>query len=100
MNTGSLAAGKLAKSFVTPGSITETVNAADLQPSLNARDAIANSHDALLLTEALHTAQNASDTRPEKVAELRESIAGGSYQIDNYKLAAALLREEPQLFQL
>lgn len=99
MNTGSVVAEKRDKSFVTPGSIQEAVKAGE-KPQNHSEDAIDSSHDALLLTEALHTAQNAPDSRPEKVQALRELIDSDSYRIDNFRLAAALLREESQLFQL
>lgn len=98
MNTGSLATEKH-KKFMAPSTIQELApeerqTVVKSAPS----DAIADSHHALLLTEALHTAQNALDIRDEKVARLRARIDAGLYEIDNHQLACDILREEAELF--
>ncbi|MDE5878500.1 MAG: flagellar biosynthesis anti-sigma factor FlgM [Desulfovibrio sp.] len=63
-------------------------------------DTISVSRDALLLTEARRTAQNAPDVRAERVAELRAQVANGTYNIDAQAIAESLVREEPSLFRI
>ena len=57
-----------------------------------AKTPVAN--NALLLTEALRSAQNAPDVRSEKVAELRAKIEAGTYKIDAAQIAMALIRDD------
>ena len=63
-------------------------------------DTISVSRDALLLTEARRTAQNAPDVRADRVAELRAQVADGTYTIDAPAIAGSLVREEPSLFRI
>ena len=63
-------------------------------------DTISVSRDALLLTEARRTAQNAPDVRADRVAELRDQVANGTYNIDAQAIAQSLVREEPSLFRI
>lgn len=63
-------------------------------------DTISVSRDALLLTEALRTAQNTPDVRMDKVEAIRAKLAGGTYEIDAKRIAASLIREDPGLFKI
>lgn len=63
-------------------------------------DTINVSRDALLLTEALRTAQNTPDVRIDKVEALRAKLANGTYEIDVKRIAASLIREDPGLFRV
>ncbi|MDR2054899.1 MAG: flagellar biosynthesis anti-sigma factor FlgM [Desulfovibrio sp.] len=62
-------------------------------------DRVSVSQDALLMTEARRTAQNAPDVRADKVEELRSQIANGTYKPDSRLVAESLIREEPGLFR-
>jgi negative regulator of flagellin synthesis FlgM len=61
-------------------------------------DKVSVSPEALLMTEARRTAQNAPDVRTEKVENLRIQVANGTYTPDSRLTAENLLREEPDLF--
>ncbi len=61
-------------------------------------DRISVSHDALLLTEALRTAQSAPDVREDKIAAIRSRIANGTYNIDARLIAGNIVKEDPGLF--
>ena len=63
-------------------------------------DTVSVSQDALLMTEARRTAQNAPDVRSEKVEALRIQVANGTYKPDSRLIAANLVREEPGLFRV
>lgn len=63
-------------------------------------DTISVSRDALLLTEARRTAQNAPDVRTDRVEELRAQVANGTYTVDAQTIAESLVREEPSLFRI
>ena len=98
MNTRNLSTKKLNNSFIVSGHFQELASScAQVQKPVT--DLVIDSHDALLLTEALQVAQNTTDIRADKVEKLRAQIAAGTYEIDNYKLACAILGEEPQLFR-
>lgn len=56
-------------------------------------------HASLLLTEALNVANNAPDVRRDRVEAIRAQIESGEYEIDSAKLAEALIRENPDLFE-
>lgn len=56
--------------------------------------------DALLFTTALRVAHNAPDIRANKVEAIRAALATGAYVIDAKRIAAALIREDPDLFRL
>ncbi|MDR1776721.1 MAG: flagellar biosynthesis anti-sigma factor FlgM [Desulfovibrio sp.] len=62
-------------------------------------DRVSVSQDALLMTEARRTAQNAPDVRADKVEALRIQVANGAYKPDSKLIAQNLLREEPGLFR-
>ncbi|MDR3358549.1 MAG: flagellar biosynthesis anti-sigma factor FlgM [Desulfovibrio sp.] len=62
-------------------------------------DRVSVSRDALLMTEARRSAQNAPDVRADKVEELRARIASGDYKPDSRLVAENLIREEPGLFR-
>ena len=99
MNTGNLTASLTGKTRVTYGTLMETGSFTEIpEGGRVSQDAVASSHDSLLLNEAFHTAQNAPDVRSEKVETLKRQIMNNLYNIDTRKLAAALLREEPRLF--
>lgn len=55
-------------------------------------------NEALILTQALRTAQNTPDVRMEKVLAIKASIEAGTYVIDAASIARVLVREEPGLF--
>ncbi|MDR3362661.1 MAG: flagellar biosynthesis anti-sigma factor FlgM [Desulfovibrio sp.] len=63
-------------------------------------DTVSVSQDAILLTEAMRTAQNTPDVRAEKVVSLRAQVANGTYQMDSRLIAQNLIREEPGLFKI
>lgn len=101
MNTGNLATRSLKNSLVNTGTLADSqtfIGKPDMEKA--ASDAVADTHDALLLNEAFHTAQNAPDIRTEKVKALKAQIANGTYEIDIHKLAVNLLREELPLFEI
>lgn len=62
-------------------------------------DTVTVSQDALLLTEARRAAQNTPDIRAEKVEALRTRVVNGTYRPDSMRIAAGLVREEPDLFR-
>ena len=62
-------------------------------------DSIRLSHEAKLRTSARSTAMQAEDMRQERVDALKAQVAGGTYHIDNEKIAAKLLQEEADLFR-
>jgi negative regulator of flagellin synthesis FlgM len=96
-------------SFLDPYSTTASLDksnesrlkttADSTETSTSQGDTVTVSQDALLLTEARRTAQNAPDVRSEKVEALRTQVANGTYQIDSNRIAASLVQEEPGLFQ-
>lgn len=53
-----------------------------------------------MISEAIKSANAAPDVREDKIAALRAKIASGTYQIDTARIARALIREEPGLFQI
>ena len=61
-------------------------------------DTIQLSHEAKLRTTARSAAMQADDMRQERVDALKAQVAGGTYRIDNEKIAAKLLQEEASLF--
>ena len=62
-------------------------------------DTLRLSHEARLHTAARSTAMQADDMRRERVDVLKAQVANGTYQIDNAKIAANLLKEESDLFR-
>jgi len=62
-------------------------------------DTIRLSHEAKLRTTARSAAMQADDMRQERVDALKAQVAGGTYHIDNEKIAAKLLHEEADLFR-
>lgn len=101
MNTGNLSARGQKKVLITSGNLVNSE--ASIEQTVCAPvtvDAVADSHDALLLNEAFHTAQNTPDVRIEKVKALKERIANGTYEIDIHQLAVNLLREEAPIFEV
>ncbi len=68
------------------------------QPEGRASDSVTLSQDALLLSEARRTAQETQDVRQEKVEALRLNVQNGTYQVDAYRIAQNMVREEPGLF--
>ncbi|MDR2572800.1 MAG: flagellar biosynthesis anti-sigma factor FlgM [Desulfovibrio sp.] len=99
-NTGSL--------FAAPYAPVQGKNA-EMQPgisgeraeklTLQGRDRVSVSRDALLMTEARLTAQNTPDVRTDKVEELRIRVANGAYKPDSRLIAENLLHEEADLFR-
>lgn len=61
-------------------------------------DKISVSRDAMLLTEALRSAQTAPDCRNEKIAVLRAQVTNDTYRPDSMTIAHALLRDEREIF--
>jgi negative regulator of flagellin synthesis FlgM len=62
-------------------------------------DSLRLSHEAMLRTTARSAAMQAEDMRRERVDILKGQVADGTYQIDNEKIAAKLLRDEADLFR-
>ena len=60
-------------------------------------DKVALSSEARLLATAMGTASTASDSRADKVRELKEQVQAGTYKPDIRKAAANLLRDEVSL---
>ncbi|MDE5832656.1 MAG: flagellar biosynthesis anti-sigma factor FlgM [Desulfovibrio sp.] len=56
--------------------------------------------DGILYTTALRVAHNAPEVRAAKVESIRAALAAGSYVIDAKRIAAALIREDPDLFRI
>lgn len=102
--------GALSDSYLLPANISRNDAAlargraergapsAPAQPS--AGDRVSVSHDAMLLAEGMRVAQNSPDIRSDKVESLRQSIANGTYSIDNRRLAYRLAQDEAALFRL
>lgn len=63
-------------------------------------DSASMSHDGILMTVALATANNAPDVRAAKVDSLRAQIEDGSYVADSQLIAECLIRDEAELYAL
>lgn len=50
------------------------------------------SDNAGLFAEALQTAKNAPNVRPDRVAELKASIKNGTYKVDSHAVAEKMLK--------
>ena len=61
-------------------------------------DRVSLSDDARIMAEAKRTAQETSDIRQDKVAELKAQVESGTYTVDSRKVAAAMLREDMAIF--
>ncbi|WP_428560113.1 MAG: flagellar biosynthesis anti-sigma factor FlgM [Solidesulfovibrio sp. DCME] len=61
-------------------------------------DKVTLSGDARLVSLAATTAKDASDTRSERVAELKAQVEAGTYQPDSKKIAEKMLTMESELF--
>lgn len=70
------------------------------RPDKTVPDMTRMARNGRLLNEALKSAHSAPDVREDKIAALRAKIASGAYQIDTARIARALIREEPGLFQI
>ncbi|MBQ7456291.1 MAG: flagellar biosynthesis anti-sigma factor FlgM [Desulfovibrio sp.] len=62
-------------------------------PDAGSFDSVQFSPDALLLSEATRTAQNAPDIRQEAVEKLRIQVANGSYKPDSRLIAENLVND-------
>lgn len=60
-------------------------------------DKISLSEDATLRSVALRTANVEPEARAERVAALKEQVRNGTYQPDNKKTAAGIVREDLNL---
>lgn len=60
-------------------------------------DKISLSEDATLRSVALRTAAVEPEARAERVAALKEQVRNGTYQPDNKKTAAGIVREDLNL---
>lgn len=63
----------------------------------DAGDKVSLSEDATLRSVALRAANVEPDARAEKIAALREQVRSGTYQPDNKKTAAGIVREDLSL---
>lgn len=63
----------------------------------SAGDKVSLSSEAKHRTEAYKSAQAAPEIRQEKVDEIKAQIASGTYEIDNYKIAEKLVKEDLEL---
>lgn len=61
-------------------------------------DRVTLSDDARLVSVATRTAQEAPETRADKVAALKAQVDAGTYQPDSKKIAEKLLTMESDLF--
>jgi len=61
-------------------------------------DRVTLSDDAKLVSVATRTAQEAPETRADKVAALKAQVDAGTYQPDSKKIAEKLLTMESDLF--
>lgn len=61
-------------------------------------DTVSVSDEAVLRTEAYRTAMNAPDVRQDRINQLRDQIANGTYSIDSRRIADRLLREEADMY--
>ena len=62
-----------------------------------ANDSVRLTDDAVLVQQAERAAAQASDVDERRVAEVRQAIAEGSYQVDPKVIAAKLARMEWEL---
>lgn len=63
-------------------------------------DEINMSREALLMTEAIRTAQNTTDLRADKIAKFRAQIEADTYKVNPSAIARALLADEFDLLKL
>ncbi len=61
-------------------------------------DSVHFSQDAKLLADAQSVASSSADVRADKVAQLREQVQNGTYQVDAQKIAENILREDMAIF--
>lgn len=62
-------------------------------------DTVNVSDNARMLAEINRAAQDSSDIRQDKVALLKAQVDNGAYQMDNTRIATALLREDMDIFR-
>ncbi len=79
-------------------SVSSTSDAQAVQGTHSTGDTVNVSSEALLRTEAFHTAMSTSEIRQQKIQAIKDKISAGNYVIDTKKLAFNLLREEAGLF--
>ncbi len=60
-------------------------------------DKVSLSEDATLRSVALRAAGTETDDRAERIAALRDQVRNGTYQPDNKKTAAGIVREDLSL---
>ena len=73
-------------------------NAKGVKDSAPKGDNVSVSEDARLLGTALKTAQDTPDTRADRVAQLKEQIASGTYDVSGRAIAEKMVSEELDLF--
>ena len=56
-------------------------------------DSVELSQEAKTMGKAMEVLDNLPDIREEKVAEIRERIASGTYQVDGKKIAEKMIKE-------
>lgn len=71
---------------------------ADAGRSAGSSDRVTLSDDARLVSVATRAAQEAPETRADKVAALKAQVDAGTYQPDSKKIAEKLLTMESDLF--
>lgn len=61
--------------------------------TLSSADSVKLSPEAKVMQEAIAVIETLPDVREEKVAQIRERIEDGSYQIDGKKIAEKMINE-------
>ena len=78
------------KEKTTSGAVSDDQSSNKILPS---GDSIELSPEAKVMQEAIRVLETLPDVREEKVAQIREQIAEGSYQVDGKKIAEKMIKE-------
>ena len=79
-------------------SVSRGKNAESSRSSGSTADRVTLSGDAILVSVATRSAQEAPESRADRVATLKAQVEAGTYQPDSKKIAEKLLTMESELF--
>ncbi len=80
-----------------PSQVSSVSEASSAQASSSVGDVVNVSTEGILRTEAYKVAMSTADIRQQKIDEIKNRIANGTYVIDTKKLAFNLLQDETVL---
>lgn len=75
---------------VKSGAVSDDQSSNKILPS---GDSVALSPQAKIMQEAIKVLETLPDVREEKVAQIRERIEEGTYQVDGKKIAEKMIKE-------